>query len=150
MLCPFLPSQARVTSYWCTVAVCMHWTLTHARSATFRSRSKHRRAHVAIFAPVRSPIDRRSCYELAHVGDAIGDPSRAAMLVALMGGVAMPASELARVAHVVPSTATSHLRRLMQAGLVVVRAQGRHRYFALSGAHVAEAVERLVTLDARS
>lgn len=88
-----------------------------------------------------SATDRRARYELAQFGEAVGDPSRAAMLVALMGGAARPASELARIAGVAPSTATSHLQRLETAGLVVVRPQGRHRYYALSGAHVAHAVE---------
>jgi len=97
---------------------------------------------------VLSAADRRAAYDLAHLGDAIGEPSRAAMLVALLGGVALPASDLARAARVVPSTATSHLQALARAGLVVARSQGRHRYFALAGAHVAEAVERLVTLQA--
>lgn len=96
-----------------------------------------------------SGIDRRARYDLADLGEAIGEPSRAAMLVALMGGVALPASELARAAGVAASTATSHLGRLVQAGLVVARAQGRHRYFALSGPHVADAVERLAALDLR-
>src|SRR5262249_25119154 len=70
------------------------------------------------------------------------------ILVALMGGVARPATELARVAGIAPSTATSHLARLVDAGLLVVRAQGRHRYYALAGAEVAHAVESLVTLRA--
>jgi len=95
-------------------------------------------------------VDRRARYELAHFGEAIGDPSRAAMLIALMGGVARPASELAREARVAPSTATTHLRGLVDAGLVVVRAQGRHRYYALAGTHVADALEHVVTFDARA
>jgi DNA-binding transcriptional ArsR family regulator len=98
---------------------------------------------------VSAVADRRVVYELAHLGEAIGDPSRAAMLIALMGGLALPASDLARAAQVAPSTATSHLRRLVQTGLVVVRPQGRHRYFALSGPRVAEAVERLATIHSR-
>jgi DNA-binding transcriptional ArsR family regulator len=95
---------------------------------------------------VRSSLDRRALYDLAHLGEAIGDPSRAAMLIALMGGVARPASELARAARIAPSTASSHLRQLVRAGLVVVREQGRHRYFALAGPRVAETIERLATL----
>jgi DNA-binding transcriptional ArsR family regulator len=94
---------------------------------------------------MESPFDRRARYNLAHFGEAIGEPSRAAMLIALMGGTARPASDLARVAGVAPSTATSHLHRLEEAGLVVVRAQGRHRYYSLSGPEIAEAVETLVT-----
>lgn len=68
------------------------------------------------------------------------------MLVALMGGVALPASELARGAGVTPSTATEHLRHLVDAGLLAVRAQGRHRYFSLADARVAAALEDLAGL----
>jgi DNA-binding transcriptional ArsR family regulator len=99
-----------------------------------------------------SSIDQRARFQLAHLGAAVGDPSRAAMLVALMGNVALPASELARLAGVSASTATSHLRGLADAGLVTVRAQGRHRYFALSSPEVAVALERFAALglgDAR-
>jgi DNA-binding transcriptional ArsR family regulator len=99
---------------------------------------------------VSSPTDQRIRHQLAHVGEAVGDASRAAMLVALMGGVFLPATELARRAGVSPPTATSHLRRLLDAGLVVVRPQGRHRYFALAGPHVAAALEGLATLGLRA
>jgi DNA-binding transcriptional ArsR family regulator len=98
---------------------------------------------------VTSPLDRRARYDLAEIGDALGEPSRAAMVVALMGGIALPASELARVAGVAPSTASTHLRRLIDAGLLVGRTQGRHRYFSLAGPEVAEAVERLAMLGVR-
>ena len=93
-----------------------------------------------------SAVDTRARYQLAQLGAAVGDPSRAAMLIALMGGIALPASELARLAGVTASTATSHLRNLQDSGLVTVRAQGRHRYFALSGPSVATAIERLASL----
>ncbi len=93
-----------------------------------------------------SPIDQRARFQLAHLGAAVGDPSRAAMLVALMGNVALPASELARLAGVSASTATSHLRSLADAGLVAVRAQGRHRYFVLASPEVAAALERFAAL----
>jgi DNA-binding transcriptional ArsR family regulator len=92
---------------------------------------------------VDSPIDRRARYELAHFGEAIGDPSRAAMLVSLMGGEGRPASDLARVAGIAPSTATSHLQRLEAAGLVLAQPRGRHRYYTLAGAHVAHALESI-------
>jgi DNA-binding IclR family transcriptional regulator len=62
-------------------------------------------------------------------------------LVTIIGGAAIPASDLARIAGLAPSTATSHLRRLEAAGLVVVCPRGRHQYFSLSGSHVAHAVE---------
>jgi DNA-binding transcriptional ArsR family regulator len=93
-----------------------------------------------------SPTDQRARFQLAHFGAAIGDPSRAAMLVALMGGVSLPASELARVAGVSASTATSHLRALLGCGFVAVRAQGRHRYYTLSSEDVAAALDQLASL----
>jgi len=55
------------------------------------------------------------------------------MLAALGDGRALPAGELARRAVVHPATATAHLRRLVDGGLVRVRVQGRHRYHELAG-----------------
>jgi DNA-binding transcriptional ArsR family regulator len=73
----------------------------------------------------------------------IGDPTRAAMLGALLGGEALPAGELARRAGIAPATATSHLARLVEHGLLVRRRSGRHRYFTLASADVAAALEAL-------
>jgi DNA-binding transcriptional ArsR family regulator len=88
------------------------------------------------------PRDR----DLAAVAVLIGDPARAAMLDALAAGAALPAGELARRAGVKPATATAHLRRLTEGGLVKVRAQGRHRYHELSGPQVAAALEALAQI----
>jgi DNA-binding transcriptional ArsR family regulator len=84
--------------------------------------------------------------DLAAVAVLIGDPARAAMLNALATGVALPAGELARRAGVRPPTATAHLRRLVEGGLVKVRAQGRHRYHELAGPQVAAALESLAQI----
>jgi hypothetical protein len=65
------------------------------------------------------------------------------MLVSLMGGEGRPASDLARVAGIARSTATSHLQRLQAAGLVVAQPRGRQRYYSLAGAHVAHALESI-------
>ena len=88
------------------------------------------------------PRDR----DLAAVAVLFGDPARIAMLAALAGGRALPAGELARQAGVHPATATAHLRRLVDGGLVRVRAQGRHRYHELAGARVAAVLEALAQL----
>lgn len=80
---------------------------------------------------------------VATVAGLIGDPSRAAMLTALLGGVARPAGELARHAGISPQTASVHLAKLIEGGLVQVRTSGRHRYFSLAGAPVARALESL-------
>src|SRR3546814_8860941 len=73
------------------------------------------------------------------------------MMAALMDGRAQTASELAFVAGVTPQTASSHLARLTEAGLLAVEKQGRHRYYRLAGPAVAEALEPLSHLapDAR-
>ncbi len=65
------------------------------------------------------------------------------MLTALADGRALPAGDLARKAGVSPATATSHLRQLVDGGLVRVRVQGRHRYHELAGPQVATILEAL-------
>jgi len=80
---------------------------------------------------------------VAAVAVLFGDPARAAMLTALADGRALPAGDLAHRAGVSPATATSHLRRLVDGGLVRVRVQGRHRYHELAGPHVAAVLEAL-------
>lgn len=84
--------------------------------------------------------------DVAVVAGAIGHPARAAMLAALLGGRALPAGELARAAGVTPQTASAHLARLVDAGLVVAVRHGRHRYHELAGHEVAEVLEGLAAL----
>lgn len=77
----------------------------------------------------------------------IADPTRAAMLSALMDGRALPAGEIARAAGVAAQTASSHLAKLREGGLIEVEAQGRHRYYRLAGDHVAQTLEYLSTIQ---
>ena len=81
--------------------------------------------------------------DLATVGALLGNPSRAAMLDALMTGRALTATELARAAGVTPATASEHLTRLREGGLVEVVSQGRHRYHRLASPEVGAALESL-------
>jgi DNA-binding transcriptional ArsR family regulator len=83
---------------------------------------------------------------LAEIAHLMGDPARANMLHALMDGRALTAKELAYLAGVAPQTASGHLARLMQGGLLAVAVQGRHRYYRLAGAEVATALEGLMVL----
>lgn len=76
----------------------------------------------------------------------IGDPARAAMLMALLDGRALPAGELAYASGVTAQTASSHLSKLLAGGLLAVETEGRHRYYRLAGAHVAEAIEHLAAI----
>jgi DNA-binding transcriptional ArsR family regulator len=87
---------------------------------------------------------------LAAVAALLGDPARANMLTALMDGRALTATELAQEAGVSPQTTSGHLSRLEAAKLVEVEKQGRHRYFRLSGEDVAEVLEGLMGLAART
>jgi DNA-binding transcriptional ArsR family regulator len=81
--------------------------------------------------------------DLAALGAVLADPARARMRLALGDGRALPASVLAAEAGVAASTASSHLAPLLDGGLVTVRPQGRHRYYALAGPHVGELIEVL-------
>jgi len=83
---------------------------------------------------------------LARLGGLIADPARAHILWMLMDGSLRPAGELARGADVSAQSASQHLAKLVNGGLLVVQAQGRHRYFRISSAEVATAVEMLAVL----
>ena len=72
------------------------------------------------------------------------------MLIALMDGRALTASELADVAGVALPTASSHLGKLVDGSLLSVEKQGRHRYYRLAGADVAHVLETLMLLADRS
>jgi DNA-binding transcriptional ArsR family regulator len=86
----------------------------------------------------------------ARIAAAIGDPTRARMLAALMDGVSRPAGEIAQAAGVHPSTASGHLAKLVDEGLVSVRVQGRHRYYGVSDPDVARALETLSVVAERT
>ena len=87
--------------------------------------------------------------DLATPARLMGEPARAAMLVALLDGRSLPASELAAIARVKAPTASAHLAQLVEGGLVTDRRLGRHRYFTLAGPDVADAVEALQRLAPR-
>ncbi|GAA3970549.1 winged helix-turn-helix domain-containing protein [Actinomadura viridis] len=81
--------------------------------------------------------------DIAPVAALMADRARAAMLTAMLDGRPLAAGELARTAGVTAQTASAHLGRLLDGGLVTVVRQGRHRYYRLSGAEVAEVIEAL-------
>ena len=86
----------------------------------------------------------------AKVAAMIGDPTRARMLAALMNGRYMAAGELADAAGVSAQTASGHITKLLDAELVVLRTQGRHRYVRLAGEEVAHVLEALSFVAERS
>lgn len=86
--------------------------------------------------------------DISRIAALIGDPARANMLVALMSGRALTATELAAEAGVTAQTASSHLARLTEGGLVQQRRQGRHKYLSLASAEVAHLLEALMGVAA--
>lgn len=86
--------------------------------------------------------------DISRIGAMLGDPTRSNILIALFQGKALAAGELALEAGVTPATASGHLRQLTEAGLITLRRQGRHRYYALAGEEVSHALEALIGLAA--
>ena len=87
--------------------------------------------------------------DVALLGTMIGERARAEMLVALMAGEALTATELAAAASVTKQTASTHLAKLVDAGLLEVAVQGRHRYFRLADTRVARLIEQVIGVAAR-
>ena len=83
---------------------------------------------------------------IAFVANLLADPSRAAMCLALIGGEARPAGELAARAGVSAQTASNHLAKLIAGRILRVEQQGRWRYYRLAGADVGHAVEALAVV----
>lgn len=87
--------------------------------------------------------------DIALLGSLIGDPARANMLTALMGGKALTATELANEAGITAQTASSYLGKLEGAGLLAQRRQGRYRYFSLAHDDVGQVLEGMMGLAAK-
>ena len=84
--------------------------------------------------------------QIDEIGRLIGDPSRAAMLLAMMDGRAWTGRELAGAAFVTPSTASEHLQRLVDAQLVSAVKQGKHRYYRVASHTVAQLLEAMMVV----
>jgi DNA-binding transcriptional ArsR family regulator len=84
--------------------------------------------------------------EVARIAALIGEPARTGMLLALMDGRAHTAHELAVAGRVTPATASRHLAQLVEARLLTVVRQGRHRYHRLASAQVARLLEDIMRL----
>jgi len=87
---------------------------------------------------------------IARIAALIGDHARAEVLTALMADRAMTATELADVAGVSKATISVHLAKLVDANLIAVDPQGRHRYFRLANRDVAQLLESLMGVAFRS
>jgi DNA-binding transcriptional ArsR family regulator len=83
---------------------------------------------------------------VAPIAALFADPARVAMLLALSDGREVSAGELALLAGVTRSTASLHLARLIEGGLVAVRPEGRHRHYRLTRPEAVLALEALAVL----
>jgi DNA-binding transcriptional ArsR family regulator len=95
----------------------------------------------------RYPDDMRGDTDISSIGSLVADRGRARILLALGDGRALPASVLADEAGVAASTASAHLARLVNGGLLRVERHGRHRYFRLAGPEVGELMEALARIS---
>lgn len=85
---------------------------------------------------------------IAATAALLGEPARANMMAALMDGRALTAKELAYAAHIAAPTASGHLARLTEAGLLAMRKQGRHRYFCLASPGIGRMLEAIMAATA--
>jgi DNA-binding transcriptional ArsR family regulator len=85
--------------------------------------------------------------DIAPAAALMADPTRAAILKALLDGRPLAAGELARTARVTPATASAHLAKLLDGGMIAVTRQGRHRYYRLAGYQVAAAIEAVALIS---
>ncbi|AZZ94084.1 ArsR family transcriptional regulator [Hahella sp. KA22] len=92
--------------------------------------------------------DPNQAPDITKVAALIGDAARANMLIALLGGKALTATELAAEADITAATASSHLKKLTDAHLVIAQKQGRHKYFQLRSRVIAEFLETLLNVSA--
>ena len=83
---------------------------------------------------------------IARIASLVGEPARAAMLLQLMDGRLLTATELAKAGHVSPQTASRHLAQMVEAGLMCVEQRGRHRYHRLASREVAKMLEGMMQI----
>lgn len=83
---------------------------------------------------------------IARIASLVGEPARAAMLLQLMDGRLLTATELAKAGHVSPPTASRHLAQMVEAGLMCVEQRGRHRFHRLASGDVAKMLEGMMQI----
>lgn len=84
--------------------------------------------------------------QFKQIAALIGDPVRATIMWTLMDGKALTATELAITADTSPQNISMHLTKLVQADLLCVESQGRHRYYKFPRKEIAYAIEAMTTL----
>lgn len=87
---------------------------------------------------------------IASIAAMMAEPARSLMLAYLLSGELASASELASAASITAATASGHLSKMLDAGLVICEPRGRHRYYKLANQEVAHALEALAVVAERS
>jgi DNA-binding transcriptional ArsR family regulator len=85
---------------------------------------------------------------IPRIASLLADPARAKILWTLIDGTTRPAGELAFAANISAQSASGHLAKLVEGGLLHADAQGRHRYFRLASPEVASVIESVASLNA--
>ena len=87
--------------------------------------------------------------DISSLAALISEPARGRMLIALLDGRSLPATELAQRAGITCQTASSHLAKLAEGQLLRVIPQGRHRYYRIANARVADLLESMARFAPR-
>src|ERR1700743_440647 len=87
---------------------------------------------------------------ISRVAALLGEPARADVLTALLADPALTRTELAAIAGITKQTMSAHLSKLLDAALIAVEQQGRHRYFRLANEDVAGLLESLMGVAFRT
>lgn len=85
-------------------------------------------------------------FHISVVAHLIAEPVRSIMLISLSGGEALSASALAEAAGITAQTASFHLAKLRDGGLISVESVGRYRYYRLAGPHISQLLENLASV----
>jgi DNA-binding transcriptional ArsR family regulator len=85
---------------------------------------------------------------IPRIANLLADPARASILWTLIDGTSRPAGELAFAANISPQSASAHLAKLVEGGLLHSEAQGRHRYFRIASADAANLIESMASFGA--
>jgi DNA-binding transcriptional ArsR family regulator len=88
--------------------------------------------------------------QIPRVAGLLADAARARILWTLIDGTTRPAGELAYAANISAQSASAHLAKLVDGGLLVAHMQGRHRYFRMASPEVAGVIEAIASLGASS
>ncbi|WP_109852319.1 helix-turn-helix transcriptional regulator [Aquimarina sp. AU58] len=84
--------------------------------------------------------------KFAEIASLLGDKSRSVMLWCLLDGRAYTALELSVCANISAQSASNHLKKMIQANILQVEKQGRHRYYKYATSEVAQVIESMAGL----